>query len=454
MKKYISISIILATFIILIGIITADRLPSQVPENQIFTVDTLIDSTGPIYDESSLDWTLDDQNRAVHYAYVADGYNVNNLYSPSQTIASAINDLNSADYKWVKDNNGNLRLTYLNVDDYLYTKHIPGTSTSWGELLETLDEDYNDYIVDQKIDTGSIHNTKLNSTEEIMILTWTDFLRSNGGKISLNKNIDFDSQDKGKSLSNLKSEKILTYASTEGAHLIGSEEWVFDVAGNWERTGDSIRCVFTDTSGSIIPAFCNVVKAKSELVNMNSGQISSRGAVRGVAETGDVPGAMSYRIAVSPDSNSNSGFAEGAVKTLFGGSIMEAHGRNNIPSATNNWRDVASVTGGIKTFQKTFGDPAYTSGITGTGDPDDYDRLSRTSITPTPTPNPQTGTIIIVAQCWWELTGPSNYDGGQGTQTINDAPIGEYTFMSLGNYDYATDTLTAGGTITFTREAC
>ena len=83
-------------------------------------------------------------------------------------------------------------------------------------------------------------------------------------------------------------------------------------------------------------------------------------SARGVAATGDIPAALSYQIAVSPDSNSGSGFADGTIKTMFGGAIMEARGQNQIPSATNNWKDTASVTGGIKNFQKTF---VYESGF-------------------------------------------------------------------------------------------
>jgi len=95
-------------------------------------------------------------------------------------------------------------------------------------------------------------------------------------------------------------------------------------------------------------------------VNINSAQVSTKGAARGVASSGDVPAMLNYQIAVTPDSNSGSGFADGTVKTLFGGSIMEARENYEKPSATNNWKDTASVTGGIKNFQKTFN---YESGF-------------------------------------------------------------------------------------------
>ena len=144
-------------------------------------------------------------------------------------------------------------------------------------------------------------------------------------------------------------------------HLVGAEEWILDVAGNYEKAADSIRCVFASAKSEYFPAFCNVVKAKSELVNINSAQVSTKGSARAVAATGDIPAALNYQIAVTPDSNSGSGFADGTVKTMFGGSIMEARGNSQKPAATNNWKDTASVTGGIKNFQKTFN---YESGFT------------------------------------------------------------------------------------------
>ena len=107
-------------------------------------------------------------------------------------------------------------------------------------------------------------------------------------------------------------------------HLVGEEEYTLSVAGNYATGSDNIRCVFSTNHGSILPAFCNIVSAKSSLVNVNSAQVSTKGQIRAVAETADVPAGLNYQIAVTPDANSGSGFAEGTVKTVFAGSIMEA----------------------------------------------------------------------------------------------------------------------------------
>jgi hypothetical protein len=358
-----AIVLALVALVAVAGFASADRLPQQVPENQIFTIDTLIDVTGAVSQESQMQWTLDSQNLA-RSKYVA----------ANDTVALAISAISGAanvdnfkkavakftDVKIVVTAND--EISVIDVPDYLLdtlidAKQWPGLT--FGDVADKLAAP--NYTKSAYTDVGYIHDSKLNPTEEIMILTWTDSLRTNGGKLALNENIDFDSQNKGKGLSNLEVEKVFTYASTEGAHLVGAEEWILDVAGNWEAAADSIRCVFASAKSDYFPAFCNVVKAKSELVNINSAQVSTKGAARSVAATGDIPAMLNYQIAVTPDSNSGSGFADGTVKTFFGGSIMEARAKNQIPSATNNWKDSASVTGGIKNFQKTFN---YESGFT------------------------------------------------------------------------------------------
>jgi hypothetical protein len=110
------------------------------------------------------------------------------------------------------------------------------------------------------------------------------------------------------------------------------------------------------------------VKTKSELVNINSAQVSTKGDLRPTSLTAL---GLDYQIAVTPDSNSGSGFADGTVKTTFAGSIMEARMPNDAPAlldtdtihtpaATNSWKDSASVSGGIKNMQKSF---TYDTGV-------------------------------------------------------------------------------------------
>ena len=372
MKFGYAIVLALVALVAVSGFASADRLPQEVPENQIFTIDTLIDVTGAVSQESEMQWTIISGDKTFNgYAYDGSGdmYNTINETQYNQLKAWAqdwaakyggaysdyIKLLNQGTDKWL----GNLYYIYVPDGDLDKMIGDQFSGQTFRNLIDLINDNAN-YVAATNTIYASIHDSALQPGEEIAILTWTDALRSNGGKLSLNENIDFDSRNKGKGLNNLEVEKVLTYASTEGAHLVGAEEWILDVAGNYEKAADSIRCVFASAKSEYFPAFCNVVKAKSELVNINSAQVSTKGAARGVASSGDVPAMLNYQIAVTPDSNSGSGFADGTVKTLFGGSIMEARENYEKPSATNNWKDTASVTGGIKNFQKTFN---YESGF-------------------------------------------------------------------------------------------
>ena len=362
MKYLFAITLALVAIVTTAGFAAADRLPSQVPENQVITIDTIIDATGQVSDSSSMSWVLDDQNTKYQ---VLDRSSTDG--APFTLTTEQIADLIDAGCKVTTDSAGavvEIQIPDTLLSDYEHT--LPESLLESDDGLISYDDLYDYlYATDQystttKTDEGQIHDSKLNPSEEIMLMTWNDEIRTNGGKIALNKNIDFDSKNKVDGMNNLQVEKVLTYASTEGAHLNGAESWTLDVAGNYEKTDDSIRCVFASSASTYFPAFCNVVKAQSELVNINSAQVSTKGGARGVAATGDVPAALSYQIAVTPDSNSGSGFADGTVKTKFSGSIMEARQKHQTPSATNTWKDAASVSGGIKNFQKVLD---YSSGF-------------------------------------------------------------------------------------------
>jgi len=284
MKFVFTAIVALVALVAITGFAVADRLPNATPENQVFSIDTVIDATGAVDDKTTMSWV----------------------------IASP----------------------------------------------------------------GAIPSGILKKAQSISDVTYKDAILTNGGKLAENKNFDFSSKNQGSGLYNIESQKVLTYASTEGAHLVGEEEYTLSVAGNYAAASDNIRCVFSGNNARVLPAFCNIVTAKSSLVNVNSAQVSTKGQIRAVAETGDVPAGLNYQIAVTPDANSGSGFAEGTVKTVFAGSIMEARDGGdgnydktvrtaygttwNKTSATNSWKDNTEVTGGIKNMQKAF---TYQSGF-------------------------------------------------------------------------------------------
>jgi hypothetical protein len=320
--KYLSLLIFLALMATSYSVI-ADRLPNQTPENQLFSVDTVIDVTGAIDDSSNLIWLIT---------------------TPGEIKSGSIHNHN------------------------------------------TVDRIYNLYP-EGKVITSSVYK---------------DSLLTNGGKMSENKNFGFNTKDKSLGLYNIESEKVLTYSSYEGAHMIGEEEYTLDVAGEAKKEDDNIRCVLSTSQGRWLPPFCNIVSTKSVLVNVNSAQISTKGQIRSVAKTDDIPAELNYHIAITPDINSESGFAEGTIKTIYTGSIMEGRGNgmyltqegakylNGLggsykegdevdwdlvltgdpfletdqftfkTSTENIWKDKSEVTGGIKNFQKAI---SYKSGF-------------------------------------------------------------------------------------------
>lgn len=390
MKFGYAIVLALVALVAVSGFASADRLPQQVPENQIFTISTLIDVTGAVSENSQMQWTIQSGDQQVPFteAFAADLAAIRLTEAQANVLLSYAAELaatyggRASDYIVIR----NVAVAAgAGYQGRIFEFNIPNAWMNTGMGLTgnpavagavygaglTFDDATFRQLIDNELGGlgatseitvyGAIRNGMLQPGEEIALLTWTDSLRTNGGKLSLNKNIDFDSRNKGNGLYNLEVEKVLTYNSVEGAHLIGGEEWILDVAGSYEQSAGSIRCVFAAASSEWFPAFCNVVKAKSELININSAQISTKGQARAVAATGDIPAALNYQIAVSPDANTGSGFADGTVKTLFGGAIMEARGNSLRPAATNNWKDEASVTGGIKNFQKVF---SYESGFT------------------------------------------------------------------------------------------
>jgi len=312
MKFTFAAIVALVALVAFAGFAAADRLPREMPENQIFDIDTVIDVTGVVEDKTQLNWVIADTHGG-----------------------------------WVWD--GNLGVMV----------HDPSVTSGIGA-----------------IPAGSLGNRQV-----IGDIAYKDSILTNGGKIAENKNFGFNSKNQGNGLFNIEAEKVLTYASTEGAHMVGEESLVLSIAGNWDATPDTIRCVFSNNAG-YLPAFCNIVSAKSSLINVNSAQISTKGQIRAVGATADIPAELNYRIAVTPDANSGSGFAEGTVATAFAGGIMEARnsddyqdvaasGANavdepyyynswNQTSATNSWKDTATVTGGIKNFQHAL---AYKSGF-------------------------------------------------------------------------------------------
>ncbi len=334
----------------------ADRLPEQVPENQQFDISTMIDATGIVDDETGINWIIAgkgaEATKHVTSNPVANAFTHNDI--AGMRAAGAIVTAQPFDAA---------RESIISIIVPKYAESNRYQDSIWGmttlqSLITYLDNSLyfvsSDTTVWDTIPTGMIQ-----PYQELSTVTYSDQILTSGGRLTENKNFRFDSRNKASGMDNLDAGKVLTYTSTDGAHLAGEESLILDTAGGPEDTSSSIRCVFASSTTPALPAFCNIVTAKSALINMNSGQVSTRAQVRSVANSADIPAGFSYQIAVTPDTESGYGIAEGSISTTIAGHILEARGgystsSYNRTAADNQWSDSTAVTGGIRTFQKTF----------------------------------------------------------------------------------------------------
>jgi hypothetical protein len=170
----------------------------------------------------------------------------------------------------------------------------------------------------------------------IAYVTYSDSILTNGGQLSEVKSFKMDTHSKTAGMYNIQTEKVLTYTSQNGSHLMGGESYVLDVAGNWSSGSNGIVCVFASGGSDIIPAFCNRVSASSKLNQITTAQIESVGGVTAVSRRANTPAALTYEISVVPDANSASGYADGIVSTTFTVAVMEGRSDGNRTTTTQN----------------------------------------------------------------------------------------------------------------------
>jgi hypothetical protein len=223
---------------------------------------------------------------------------------------------------------------------------------------------------------GYIPTGILKAAQSVAEMTYKDYINTNGGKLVETKNFAMDTRNKAADLFNIEADKVITYSSTDGSHLMGEESLSLDVAGNFSNAADTMRCVFASANSQVIPAFCNRVTAKSKLLEVTSAQIETRAAIRGVAKSADTNAALMYTFAVAPDASASTGYALGTFETEITVSIQEA--RDGYTTSDDMWtatgyaagwnktaseigvKDTTKVSDQIKKFQKEFD---YQSGM-------------------------------------------------------------------------------------------
>jgi hypothetical protein len=69
-------------------------------------------------------------------------------------------------------------------------------------------------------------------------------------------------------MNNQDTQTVLTYNGIDRSHPVGEEEYTISVAGRSGGSDDVIRCVFSQGAGADLTSFCNIVSAKSSLINV------------------------------------------------------------------------------------------------------------------------------------------------------------------------------------------
>jgi hypothetical protein len=209
---------------------------------------------------------------------------------------------------------------------------------------------------------GALHTGTLGANEVRGTMAYSENTATNGGYLSETKSFSLDTSNKAVGQYNLQTSKTLTYATdtNTGSVLQASESITMDIMGNSTPTDDVIACPFGPSASAYYPAFCNVVYAKSSVMGMTTGAVSSSTNARMVSATADAPAALEYSFDVKPDESAGTGYAAGTFGTEFGVSIREARGNGTSPSALNVYTDKSLANGLVAKFHKDY---VYRSGF-------------------------------------------------------------------------------------------
>jgi hypothetical protein len=209
-----------------------------------------------------------------------------------------------------------------------------------------------------------ISSGTLKTGETVGSMVYSDSVMTNGGHLIMNKQVGFDSSNKGRGGNNLESQNVMTYESIDGSHLIADEMLVATAAGNYSVSDEGISCVFGGSGSSRIPAFYSTITAKSALINVNSARVSTSAKARLASARERTPAAVSYQIDLIRNPGSTVEYAVGTVQTEFTVSALESRGTSsedwNKTASENTMQDKTQVSGGIIRFSKSFD---YKSGI-------------------------------------------------------------------------------------------
>jgi hypothetical protein len=248
--------------------------------------------------------------------------------------------------------------------DYLPNSTLETQKIRVFTLIDTVGVVIQKTTISWDVSTGGLYGGLLPG-ERQGSLTWTDSVMTNGGRYRETRTLNLDTAMQTAGMPNFDQTRVITYESEGSSHMLMDEALSIALYGSVSSAENSLVCIFSKPNTDKIPAFCNKASAKSSLRSVTSAAITTAGSARITGTDASVPAALAYEISVMPTSDSDSGYADAIVSTLFTISIQE--GRET--DMTLDWDQVASklthsdastVSGYITTFTKVF---EYQSGL-------------------------------------------------------------------------------------------
>ncbi|MDR2854911.1 MAG: hypothetical protein LBV40_01980 [Methanomicrobiales archaeon] len=216
------------------------------------------------------------------------------------------------------------------------------------------------------VSTGGL-NDGLMYGERYGSATVSDSIMTNGGRFRETRTLDLSTAMQSAAVPNLDQTRVITYESEGGSHMFMDEAISIALSGSVSSSEEAaLTCVFSTPRSNGVPAFSNRASAKSSLRSVTSAAITTSSSARITGTDASVPAALAYEISVMPTSESETGYANAMISTLFTTSVKEGR-ETDINS--DLWDQVAldmefssaaAASGYITTFAKSF---VYNSGL-------------------------------------------------------------------------------------------
>jgi hypothetical protein len=250
--------------------------------------------------------------------------------------------------------------------DYLPDSPVETQQIRVYTLIDTIGVVIEKTTMNWDVSTGGLGNGLMYG-ERYGSVTSSDSIMTNGGNFRETRTFDLSTAMQSAGIPNLDQSRVITYESVGGSHMLMDEAISIALSGSASSSDQAaLTCIFSTSSSNGIPGFCNRASAKSSLRSVTSAAITTSGSTRITGIDASVPAALAYEISVLPTSESETGYADAMISTLFTISVKE--GRETDIN-TNLWNQTAldmslshaaTASGRITAFTKSF---VYQSGL-------------------------------------------------------------------------------------------